>query len=216
MSARTGRSRHHGSSDFWNAADHYCGLHAPLARRHHAVHSRNIGQRNRDTGSTAHYRGNPDSGHFVGVDNLGCNGVADLRSACSMERLQENASWTLLDPAAASDLGHLYSGRFTARYVYYEAALQNSVQVSARELWQSITDAQQDGGRVKCVFWCALNSECTSSLRVHCSFTRAWLGKNGLQHLGAQPCLDASATRRDSRGSLGSGERTSRRLVRRG
>ncbi|KAI0746095.1 ribonucleotide reductase, partial [Earliella scabrosa] len=93
-----------------------------------------------------------------------------------MERLQENASWTLLDPAAASDLGHLYSGRFTARYVYYEAALQGSVQVSARELWQSITDAQQDRGRVKCVFWCALNR------------------KNNLRHLGAQPCLDASAT----------------------
>ena len=93
------------------------------------------------------------------TDTPVCRIVTDFRPARSMERLQENASWTVFDPAAAPDLGHLYSGRFTARYVYYEAALQNAVQVSARELWQSIADAQQDGGRVKCVYWCALNSK---------------------------------------------------------
>ena len=84
-----------------------------------------------------------------------------------MERVRQNDEWTFLDAAHATELEELWGGRLTARYVCLEATMSEATRVPARDVWQAINDAEVNGHRIKCVFWCAMNGKCICDLLAH-------------------------------------------------
>ena len=63
-----------------------------------------------------------------------------------MQRVEENADWSLFDPNEAPGLFDLYGGEFEAKYHQYEAEGKAMKTVKAQELWFAILEAQIETG----------------------------------------------------------------------
>lgn len=63
-----------------------------------------------------------------------------------MQRVKDNAKWTLFDPNEAPDLFDLHSGEFEARYHQYEQEGRGRKTIDARELWNAILESQIETG----------------------------------------------------------------------
>ncbi|ERJ58963.1 ribonucleoside-diphosphate reductase subunit alpha [Sphingobacterium paucimobilis] len=63
-----------------------------------------------------------------------------------MERVEANAQWSLFDPNEAAGLYGVYGEAFEALYLHYEKEHKYRRQVSARELWTAILEAQIETG----------------------------------------------------------------------
>ncbi len=63
-----------------------------------------------------------------------------------MERVQENAEWTLMCPNECPGLADVHSDEFVALYLKYEAAGKGRKTIKARELWEKILESQIETG----------------------------------------------------------------------
>ncbi|CAI9685657.1 ribonucleoside-diphosphate reductase subunit alpha [Elizabethkingia anophelis] len=63
-----------------------------------------------------------------------------------MQRVEENADWSLFDPNEAPGLYDTYGDEFAALYQQYEQEGKFRRQVKARELWNAILEAQIETG----------------------------------------------------------------------
>ncbi|CAI9686885.1 hypothetical protein EAVNVH72_03522 [Elizabethkingia anophelis] len=63
-----------------------------------------------------------------------------------MQRVEENADWSLFDPNEAPKLYDTYGDEFAALYQQYEQEGKFRRQVKARELWNAILEAQIETG----------------------------------------------------------------------
>lgn len=87
-----------------------------------------------------------------------------------MERVKQNASWSLFCPSACPDLVDSHSADFEARYVAYEAQGVAAHVVRAQELWFAILDSQIETGTPYMLY------------KDHCN------AKSNHQHLGTIRC----------------------------
>lgn len=63
-----------------------------------------------------------------------------------MQRVKDNAHWTLFDPNEAPGLFDVHSGEFEALYHQYEAEGKGRKTIEARELWNAILESQIETG----------------------------------------------------------------------
>ncbi len=63
-----------------------------------------------------------------------------------MERVQENAEWTLMCPNECPGLSDVHSEEFEALYKKYEAEGKGRKAIKARELWEKILESQIETG----------------------------------------------------------------------
>jgi ribonucleoside-diphosphate reductase alpha chain len=63
-----------------------------------------------------------------------------------MQRVKDNAKWTLFDPNEAPGLFDVHSGEFEALYHQYEEEGRGRKTIEARELWNAILESQIETG----------------------------------------------------------------------
>lgn len=63
-----------------------------------------------------------------------------------MRRLEANGVWSLFDPALAGDLNDMYGDAFESAYESYELQGLAVTTVSAKGLWDLISDAVRESG----------------------------------------------------------------------
>lgn len=63
-----------------------------------------------------------------------------------MQRLDSNDMWSMFDPAKTPGLPDLYGDAFQAAYADYEAKGLASATISARGLWEIISNSIRESG----------------------------------------------------------------------
>ena len=76
-----------------------------------------------------------------------------------MERVKENAKWSLLCPHECPGLSEVYGDKFKELYTKYETAGKVRKTVNARDLWFKILDAQMETGTPYILYKDAANSK---------------------------------------------------------
>jgi ribonucleoside-diphosphate reductase alpha chain len=76
-----------------------------------------------------------------------------------MERVKENAKWSLLCPHECPGLSDVYGDKFKELYENYEAAGKVRKTVNARDLWFKILDSQMETGTPYILYKDAANSK---------------------------------------------------------
>jgi len=89
-----------------------------------------------------------------------------------MQRVEDNAEWTLMDPAEVPDLANLYGEEFTKRYEEYEKdeSLEFKETVMAKEIWKQILTQYFETGNP---FLCNKDAANRANPNKHVGFIRS-------------------------------------------
>ena len=69
-----------------------------------------------------------------------------------MERVRDNAAWSLFDPYLCGDLSELHNDAYRAQYLKLEAARRFTSQIPARVLWELIAEVNAETGMPDLIF----------------------------------------------------------------
>ena len=95
-----------------------------------------------------------------------------------MERVKDNAKWSLLCPHECPGLADVYGDKFKELYEKYEQEGKSRKTINARDLWFKILDSQMETGTPYILYKDAANNRITSYNVCYTKLLRGYILKS--------------------------------------